>query len=647
MNEPDAKQLLEIRRLFWKRLAICIGIIVFIHAVPKSSAPRNTFRLLCTLVYLGAVLVLLWQLLKPRREYMHLLYAWRFADCPSAIVRLSRRYLYSLDQLCRVLCCIALAFVGSSAILVLQGWFRGLSALAPLANMAWWLSLLTLGGVILFGGFMFSEVGQHYRLLKTELSVGDYRLRTTADLAGSASEAQEPGTPVQVSGELTFIAGEQTWHWEQLYKNVVVMGQTGTGKTLCVLNALLEGLVASANNPKMAPSGLILDPKGDFRGKLEVLCRKYGRQDDLLIVDPQRQSESIVWNPLDSRDDELELSSRFVAVLQALGMKSEDTSFWIDSARTFIRHAIKLIRLTNPPGAPPSLTEIGQLARSFDAIVARTDRLDLIDEECDDCLEFFANDWLPKADETRTSVQSYITNMVDPFSLRPYRDMFSGRSTRSTEQMVGEGRILYVHMPVADKEAMARTIGTFVKLAFFREVLKAVNKPRPSFFLCDEFQVYFTTARGQGDADFFERSRQSRHVNIIATQNLPALLKCSPTDRNPIMNLMGNCATKIFLRNTDPETNKWGSELFGQELVAMGSSSAGGSQGHFKAGAQTGNASDQYDSTVRQERFTELAIPDRSTGVDYCEAIIHRGALARLERRPANSRWRVHPIIES
>ena len=37
-----------------------------------------------------------------------------------------------------------------------------------------------------------------------------------------------------------------------------------------------------------------------------------------------------------------------------------------------------------------------------------------------------------------------------------------------------------------------------------RQQFELCHNPRPSFFLCDEFQAYFTTAQDKSDADFFE-----------------------------------------------------------------------------------------------------------------------------------------------
>ena len=103
----------------------------------------------------------------------------------------------------------------------------------------------------------------------------------------------------------------------------------------------------------------------------------------------------------------------------------------------------------------------------------------------------------------------HLTNMIDPFLVEPYASIFSGPSTLRIAQMVDQGKIVYVDMPVADREQMARMAGTLMKLEYFREVRKRVGKKRPTFFLCDEFQRFFTTAQGKGDADEFEVTRRA------------------------------------------------------------------------------------------------------------------------------------------
>lgn len=648
MKAPSRSKVLQAANVFMGPTVVFMAVLIVIHSVPKGFTPRSSFRLVCMLAFFITTISLTWQLITPRSHFAHLLYRWRFEGCPQAIERIWRRYLYSVDRLFRALGYAGIVFLASNAILMLALWFHGFNLLAGLARWGWWGSLGTLLLLPFVRGDLITEVVQRRRQLHEQLELTTwFRPRSMRSLyRGESSEVSQ--RPVEVIAPMSFRAGGVDWHWDDFKPNCIIFGQSGSGKTISVLNALVDGLLASATNAGERPSALILDPKGDFRGKIEALCEEYGRAEDLLIIRPADLTHSIRWNPFDTDDDELEIAARFAATLEVLGMKQQDSTYFIDAAKKFIRHAITLLRLTNAPGEPPSFGQIGELATSFDAIVERTNMLNVEDSSCDKCLNYFANEWIEYGDEHRTSILGFITNMLDPFTMEPYSSVFSGKSTMRIGQMLQQGKILYLDMPVADREAMAKTIGTFIKLEYFREVLKARKKDRPSFFLCDEFQVFLTTGQGKGDADFFERSRESNHINLIATQNLPALLK-NTQRTEPVHNLLGNCAVKLFLRNTDTETNEYASKIFGQRLVSMSASAAGmgnASIGGFgiKGIGESISTHDGETRVVPTETFAELAIPSQAAGIDYCESVLFHGARAEFESHLHKTRWKIHPI---
>lgn len=134
------------------------------------------------------------------------------------------------------------------------------------------------------------------------------------------------------------------------------------------------------------------------------------------------------------------------------------------------------------------------------------------------------------ANNTRTSVLAHITNMIDPFLMEPYATVFAGRSTERIDQMIAAGRILYVHMPVADKEAMSKVVGTFVKLEYFRQIRELPTKPAAPSFSATSSRFISRPHRAKGmPISSRARSRQSNHANIVAVQNLPALDKLTRT----------------------------------------------------------------------------------------------------------------------
>lgn len=640
MTQPTPAQLRIAQRALLYPVGLCVTVLIAAHLAPMQrwNGPHSNERLACTLAYFVAAVVLLIHMLGPRERLMRLRYAHDYADCPEGLRKAWQSYTYSLNSNVRILIYLLLALVCSIATEVLVLWWLGLQ---PLATLAWYVriaSIIALVTMPLYLQGRLMEVVQRRRLM--------HELRETSDFVPGQTSASQ-GFPVRAEGRGRFRAGGYSWHLNDFYKNAVVFGQTGTGKTLCVLNALLDGILASTrpetNGDSDAPvAALILDPKGDFVDKIQVVCKKHNRHRDLLVLDPLNAARSIRWNPLDSKDDELQLAGRFVAVMEALGQRNEKDSFFTDASRTFLRHAIRLTRLTNPPGEPPSLDDVHQVATSAQSLARRAHRLDLsaMTRDDDATLDYFADQWTSLAPETRSSIVATLSNMIDPFLMEPYRSTFSGRSDITVGDAIDQGKIIYVYMPIADREAMSRTICTIIKLEYFREVLRRPNKKRPSLFFCDEFQCFFTTAKGIGDADFFERSRQSNHANIIATQNFPALLKYSEQPE-PVDNLLGNCGVKVFLRNTDEKTNRYAAGLFGKELQGVGSVSVSDNNVGRRARAPGANIGYQESYKVRPETFAELRVPAPGAS-DGAQSIVHMAARDRVTRERLT--WDVHPL---
>ncbi|MEM9812581.1 MAG: hypothetical protein AAF913_07925, partial [Pseudomonadota bacterium] len=255
--------------------------------------------------------------------------------------------------------------------------------------------------------------------------------------------------------------------------------------------------------------------------------------------------------------------------------------------------------------------------------------------ELERAAEVMRQDWRGPAQDTKSVVRCLVSNMLGPFVSPPHDTPFAGRSTVSLSDAVEEGRIVYVHLPLAEANAMARFVATFVKLEVYREGLRGPDRPRPSFCRCDEFQAFFTLGGGRGDADAFERTR---HSNSVAFQDLNALRKQADR-KEPVDTLLGTCATQTFLRNTDRATSECASKLFGEPVETLLSFGATARKG---ASSNVGGAT-QDGACVREASFAQRAVPSRPGAVDCAESMTHLGARARLASvRPC---WRVHPIV--
>ena len=717
------------RSEFWWTVTGSAALPAAIHFLSPEHYPP-LMRLLLAAVFFLSLATLAWTLTDPLKAYVFASWRLRVEDAGPAIETAAQGIMLDIVRLTNAVGWLLTALVGITGLRVLAAWpqLGGLGALSLLLVVAWWAILLGLVGFLLTSTNRITEIVAQKRALERQIMARGFTPRTAAEAESRAQELDR--APVEVKAPLAFRAGGFDWHWDDFKPNALVLGQPGSGKTVTVLNALLDGLLTSASQPwvDLPTSGLILDPKGDYRDKIQGVMQRLGRESDLLILDPEAPAESIRWNPFDSPDDELELAERFGAVIAMLGQKARDDSFFVDSAKLFMRHAIALLRATNPADEPPSFAGINELVSNPDRLEARVflargllctrllgetgaDRLSRIedlarsdrilretlprlgngreaeelrlaldtfyrrpdneksnilnalrqslrryegsipafreDEHALDACAYFTDGWLRLADRTQSGIQAQLTNMVDPFLMEPYRTMLSGRSTVSVAQSLRQGRLLYVYMPSARRERMSRVLNTLVKLEFQREVRRMVDKKRPSLFLCDEFQAFFTDGEGIGDPDFFAVSRQSNHVNLIAIQNLNSLLRITPQEET-VHNLLGLCAIKVFLRNNDLATNKYASEVFGQyqEIVVGRSGNVAGAGGRQGMGLAAGiTEQQQAGARLRPDEFTVLRIPARGEVAPFSEGWVRVGSRPAIE--DVKLRFPVYPLLPS
>jgi hypothetical protein len=566
-------------------------------------------------------------------------YGRRYPELPTPIEKSLHRWLLSFDRAAKQLLFSLIVFLAVTALSVLARWVPSLGIFSGALTLMWYVSLVALFSYPWWGGKRWVEALNRYRLVRDELTLAGIEPRDLWTLLETPKTKQEQ-SPVSILSSEHFAAGGRAWSFESLSKNLIVFGQPGSGKTSCVLNSLLEGVVGSTADTDA--SLLLLDPKGDFSEKLPRIATKYGRADDVLVLDPHRTNEAVRWNPLDSDDDEFEIAERFGGALEVLGLKDAQSSFWLDKSKQFIQNALILKRAISTE--PPSLEDLGRLASSRDRILEDAKRVPESNAKGMGAVRYFAEEWFTLPEETLGGIHAHISSMVNPFTSEPYRTFFSGRSTVRVGEAIDGGKMLLLSMPVAQREGMARVVGTLLKLEYFREILRRPNKRVPSIFFCDEFQVFFNGCRGRGDSDFFERSRQSFHTNIIACQNLQSLFK-QVDRRESALNLLGNCAIKLFLRNADAETNQYAADLFGKALFGMTSTSAGNSGPMSKVGGGSSVSSgDQFDHVVRPERFVSLAIPDRGASVQFSEGIIHDATSSSPSSEPRMSIWRINLV---
>lgn len=213
--------------------------------------------------------------------------------------------------------------------------------------------------------------------------------------------------------------------------------------------------------------------------------------------------------------------------------------------------------------------------------------------------------------ETDPQVRRVFCPPKELYEGKPCADDPNGRVLPPFEELIESGAVVGLNFPVALNPALAKTIGTMMKVDYQRAVQLRIPKMdadparhfRPTVFICDEYQNFATVGGDNptGDERFLSLSRQPKCIPIIATQSISSLKDALPNEGYKI--LLQAFRTKIFLTTSDPETARYASELCGKAdktrisyTVAESSSSAnvGWLSGRISSSKGSVSASKQY-----------------------------------------------------
>ena len=200
-------------------------------------------------------------------------------------------------------------------------------------------------------------------------------------------------------------------------------------------------------------------------------------------------------------------------------------------------------------------------------------------------------------------------------------DPRAARPAAPSTNWIESGKVVGLNFPVALNPALAKTIGTMMKIDYQRAVQrlripKMDRHPeryfRPTVFICDEYQNFATVGGDNptGDERFLSISRQPKCIPIVATQSISSLKDALPNEG--VKTLLQALRNKVFLTTTDPETARYASELCGKAdrtrisyTVSESSTNAnvGWVSGRTSSSKGSVSASKQYQKHRREPLF--------------------------------------------
>lgn len=208
----------------------------------------------------------------------------------------------------------------------------------------------------------------------------------------------------------------------------------------------------------------------------------------------------------------------------------------------------------------------------------------------------------------------------------PPKELYEGKSIASDpigvvlppfDELIESGRVVGLNFPAALNPALAKVIGTLMKVDYQRAVLLRIPEMeehperyfRPTTFICDEYQNFATVGGDNptGDDRFLSLSRQPKCIPVVATQSISSLKEALPNEG--VKTLLQAFRSKVFLSTSDPDTARYASELCGKADKTRISYTVSESSSNANVGWLSGRTSSNKGSVSASKQYQKHKEP--------------------------------------
>ncbi len=345
-----------------------------------------------------------------------------------------------------------------------------------------------------------------------------------------------------------------------LYQNFLITGTIGSGKTTSALYPFTKQLINYCANTENKLSFLVLDVKGNYFSKVLEFAKESNRLNDVIVIELGGKYK---YNPLDKPNLKASVLANRLKEILTLFSPNNSESYWLDKSEQILEACIKLCRFYNDGYV--TFEEIHKLVTdksyynqkiidSRNIFLSKKMSRDVV-FDLYSAISSLEKDYFSLDDRTYNILKSEITRITNCFvSSLDIKDTFS--PIRANENFYGfddvlkSGKIVVLNMNIAEYKNLSRIIAAYLKLDFQTDILKQLSNNniniRPSVFISDEYQEYVTSS----DAQFLAQSRESKCINIVATQSYTSLLN-TLNNQSSTKVIIQNLVNKLWFRCDD------------------------------------------------------------------------------------------------
>ena len=379
--------------------------------------------------------------------------------------------------------------------------------------------------------------------------------------------------------------GGHPWCIRDAAEASLIVGAPGSGKSSA------SGRMISRAALRAGMGFLVLCAKVDEADTWRRYIAEAGRLDDLIVIDETAQQR---FNILDFAAERLggegfelnivEIMRRMVEAARVAGDKAAtdggENSYFVDGAMKWCSHAFPLLMLT---GGTIRLQDLNRLITTYPQTEAETkspewhktfcaqvhiraneltktgDRQNYARRVLNDHGVFFLQE-VPRLDNRpRSSIESTLTNMINPFLSGRLADLFC-TTTTVTPDATRDGKIILMDLPTLKYGAAGAVAQAIFKYLFgiAMQSEKVTEATRPVMIYLDEAQNFLSSS----DADLLAMSRSSKICPVFISQDFPTF--AAKIGEEPAKSLLGKFGTRIYHANLSHETNVAAAEACGK-----------------------------------------------------------------------------------
>ncbi|MGC1480582.1 MAG: type IV secretion system DNA-binding domain-containing protein, partial [Chthoniobacterales bacterium] len=366
--------------------------------------------------------------------------------------------------------------------------------------------------------------------------------------------------------------GGVSWSLEDFVRGWLITGRTGSGKTQCAINAITFQIFE--NVPTWG--GICLDQKGLYWEILIRMAARFGRKDDLVLLQTRPVSESALWRPpntINITGNPSVPSSTYAKVIvdtatSLTGGRGQNPFFPV-KAQLAIQLAFDALRHVGAFVTIPNVRRILMQEEDSEEIMQML--VDCGDQRGQELLKAFSG-FLEQPPEQLGGVQGSISTYLDYFLADEIAEVFCAQEPTFSMSEIDSGKIVCIAMP--QKFQTERLyINTILKLSFYFHALSRFDKSAEErendnliILFADEGQEIITGAESAfADHRAAGVIREAKATIVLATQAYTSLL--GALDKRYADVLMLNLSNEIIFTCANDDSAVIASKNIGEREV--------------------------------------------------------------------------------